>query len=368
MTSWKIFALAGCGALSIMASVAAQPADWQKTWDETLAAARKEGKVVVLGSPDPIVRSAVIPAFSKRFSGINIEYIATPSSGQAASRIRLERSAGVYSVDVYLSGPDTSYTVLYPEKMIDPLKPLMILPEVTDPAKWKKGGLWFMDPEEQYLLRLFSTMQASIFYNADKVKPEELRTAQDLLNPKWRGKIVTDPPTNATGTGGNQAANIYSQLGPEFVKKLYIDQKPTISTDRRQFTDWLARGTQFICLTCRADDVSALQKDGFNLKQSYGLEGLQGRQSSSPFIVSVANKAPNPNAMRVFVNWLATKEALEIYSRGYGAASLRTDADESFLDPNLVPKPGVSYPDDADYQWRGVEKVEIGKKVRELLN
>jgi len=44
----------------------AQPADWQKTWEQTLAAARKEGKVVIVGSPDPTMRHEVIPAFQKR--------------------------------------------------------------------------------------------------------------------------------------------------------------------------------------------------------------------------------------------------------------------------------------------------------------
>ena len=346
----------------------AQPADWQKVWDATLTAAKKEGKVVIIGSPDPVMRKEVIPAFQARYPGINIEYIATASSGQAASRVRLERAAGIYSTDVYLSGPDTSYNVLYPEKMIDPLKPLMILPEVTNDANWKHGSLWFMDPEEQYVLRLYNTLQSSIFFNADRIKPEEMRTAQDLLNPKWRGKIVTDPPTNPTGTGGNQAASIYSQLGPEFVKKLYVDQKPVISSDRRQVTDWLARGTQYICLTCRIDDIAPMQKDGFNIVQVYELEGLSNRLVASPFLVTIANKAPNPNAARVFINWLATKEGIEIYSRGYGAASLRADADESFLDPLLVPRPDVTYPDDADPKWRSVEKVALGEKIKVLLS
>ena len=355
-------------ALVFAPTVMAQTADWQKVWNTTLAAAKKEGKVVIIGSPDPVMRKEVIPAFQARYDGIKIEYIATASSGQAVSRVRLERAAGIYSIDVYLSGPDTSYNVLYPEKLIDPIKPLMILPEVTESANWKRGALWYMDPEEQYVLRLYNTLQSSIFYNGDKIKAEEMRTAQDLLNPKWRGKIVTDAPTSATGTGGNQAASIYSQLGPDFVKKLYVDQKPVINSDRRQFTDWLARGTKFICLTCRVDDIAPMQKDGFNIVQVYELEGLQSRLVSSPFLVSFANKAPNPNAARVFINWLATKEGIEIYSRGYGSASLRSDADESFLDQKLVPRPGVSYPDDAAPEWRSVEKVAIGEKIKVLLS
>lgn len=351
---------------SLVSSAFAQIADWRKVWDETVAAAKKEGRVVVIGSPDPVMRNEVIPAFTARH-GIAVEYIATGSSGQAAARIKVERSSGIYSTDIFLSGPDTQYNVLYAEKIIDPLKPMLILPEVTEAANWKRGAPWFMDPEQQYVLRLFNSLDSLLFINTDQVKLEEMKTAKDLLNPKWRGKIVTDDPTNRSGSGGNTAASIYSQLGADFVKALYIDQKPVVSSERRQMTDWLARGVYPICLTCRADDVRPLQKEGFKIYEVYDIDGLQNRMNSSPFLVSVANKAANPHAAKVFVNWLAGKEALTIYSRGFGSATLRTDVDESFLDPRAIPKAGVKYPDDADPQWRSVEKIEAGNKLRELL-
>ena len=51
-------------------------------WDDTLAAAKKEGKVAVVGSPDPVMRNEVIPAFEKRH-GIKVDYIAGRSAGSA---------------------------------------------------------------------------------------------------------------------------------------------------------------------------------------------------------------------------------------------------------------------------------------------
>lgn len=313
----------------------AQSTDWQKTWEATLAGAKQEGKVVIAGSPDPVMRNEIIPKFTARF-GVAVDFIAG-RSGQLVERVKIERAAGIYAVDIYMSGPDTSFNVLYAEKLIDPLKPMLILPEVTDAAKWKRGKPWFMDPEEQYVLRLFNSVDSLIFINTDYVKPEEMRSAQDLLNPKWQGKIVTEEPTSDSGSGGNTAANFYAQLGADFVKKLYVDQKPMISRDRRQMTDWLARGNYPICLTCRADDVRPLQTEGFKILEIYELAGVQNRVNSTPFLLSVANKAPHPNAAHVFINWLAGKEALEIYSRGYDAATLRTDADESFIDPRALP-------------------------------
>jgi ABC-type Fe3+ transport system substrate-binding protein len=83
--------------------------------------------------------------------------------------------------------------------------------------------------------------------------------------------------------------------------------------------------------------------------------------------VSLANKAPHPNAARVFINRLLGKEAAELYSRSAQVVSLRNDVDESFLDPRVVPKPGVTYADDTDPAWRSDAKLHIGKKVAALL-
>jgi iron(III) transport system substrate-binding protein len=352
-------------ALLIASAAFAQSADWQKTWDETLAAARKEGKVVVLGSPDPVMRNEIIPAFQKRY-GISVEYLATGNSGQASGRIKTERASGIYSVDVFLSGLGTTVNIYYPEKMIDPIKPLLILPEVTDGTKWKRGKPWFIDPQAEYILMLFANVDSQFYINTDYVKPEEIRSAKDLLSPKFIGKMSTEDP-NSSGTGANTAGHFLRELGPEFTKKLYIDQKPAISRDRRQLTDWLARGTYPICLTCRTDDIRQLIKEGFKITEVFELTDIKNRMNSSPFILSYANRAPHPNAARVFINWLVGKEALEIYSRGYESPTLRTDVDESFLDPQTIPRPGVAYVDNTEFNWIAKERVQAADDVRAVL-
>src|SRR5262245_3031052 len=115
------------------ASAAAQTKG-EKEWQDIVAAAKKEGKVVVAGSPDPVMRNEILPKFKERF-GFPIEFIAGRSS-EVTARIKTERAAGIYSVDVFLAGPDTTAVSLYGEKMIDPLRPLLVMPEVADGAKW----------------------------------------------------------------------------------------------------------------------------------------------------------------------------------------------------------------------------------------
>ncbi|HEU4345229.1 MAG TPA: extracellular solute-binding protein [Candidatus Binatia bacterium] len=342
----------------------AQPLGGDKEWQEVVNAAKKEGKVVVAGSPDPVMRSEIIPKFTARY-GLPIEFIAGRSS-QIVARVETERSAGIYSVDVFLAGPDTTAIELYGQKMIEALRPQLLFPEVVDGSKWKTGRVWFPDPEERFVARPFSSVASLLFINTDHVRPEEMRHVHDLLNPKWRGKISTEDPTT-TGAGANTAARFYTQIGAEFVKQLYLDQKPARTRERRQMADWLARGTYPICFNCREDDVRPLQKEGFKILEIFELAGVPATINGSPWLLSMANKAPHPKAAQVFANWILSKEGLETYARGYGSVTLRTDIDHSFLGPANIPKPGVKYFDDTDWKWIVTGRHESREKVWKLL-
>jgi iron(III) transport system substrate-binding protein len=351
--------------LAFTCSAQAQTANWQKDWEETVTAARKEGTVVVLGQPSPAMRNEILPKFTERY-GIKVELIAGQSS-TTVGKVRTERATGIYSVDVFMSNGGTSISVLYAEKIIDPLKPLLVLPEVTDASKWKGGVIPFADPEKEYLLLMFRSVDSLMVINTDYVKPEEMRSVKDLLNPKWKRKISTEDPVAAGGGGAGSAAHFYTQMGPEFVKQLYSGQEAVVQRDRRQLSDWLARGSAPICLTCHIDDMRALVDEGYKLVEVFELADIQNRVTPAPSLLSVANKAPHPNAAKVFVNWMAGKEALELYSRNAQAATLRTDVDESFLDPRVIPRPDMQYADYTDIDWQARVRMDVARKVRDLL-
>jgi ABC-type Fe3+ transport system substrate-binding protein len=357
----------GIGALlALIASIFLAPDAMAqfKNWDELVAAAKKEGVVVVSGSPDPVMRNEIVPKFTARF-GVKVEFLAG-RTGEIVARTRMDRAAGLFTMDVYLAGSNTALNVLYAEKMVDPLRPLLIMPEVADGGKWKRGSLWFIDPEDKYLLALFYKIGSEVFVNTDHVKLEELKSVKDLLSPKFTGKLGTEDPSDLSGAGGSTAMNYYRQLGPDFVKKLYVGQKPGISRSRRQLADWLARGTYPICLTCRNEDARQMQDEGFKIAAIYEMDGLQGHASNTPFLLSIANKPAHPAAAQLFANWMAGREALETYSRGHLSATLRNDVDESFLDSRSIPRPGVTYIDDSDARWQA-EKPDIGEKLKALL-
>jgi hypothetical protein len=187
---------------------------------------------------------------------------------------------------MFMPGMDPAVPVLYPERMLAPLKPLLMLPEVIDPTKWKKGNLWFVDPEDKFVLRVFSHITTLLHINTDQVKPGEIQSAKDLLNPKWKGKIALEDPTTA-GSGSNQAARIYAQLGEEFFKRLYIDQKPFITRERRQLSDSLARGTYPITFNAQGSEVERMRKEGFPITDIMELVDLPRALTGSPWLLTL---------------------------------------------------------------------------------
>ena len=88
-------------------------------WDALVAAAKKEGKVVVNGPPDAVVRRALPEAFKAKY-GITVEYIGQRGSDTTA-KMRSERAAGIYTVDVAFGGSTGLATTYYGEKFIAPL-------------------------------------------------------------------------------------------------------------------------------------------------------------------------------------------------------------------------------------------------------
>jgi iron(III) transport system substrate-binding protein len=351
--------------LTLVPDGMAQTPDWQKSWDALVAAARKEGKVVVSGPPSQQVRQALPAAFKERF-GVTLEYLGGRGN-DIGTRLRAERRAGIYTVDLMLAGSQTMATILYREMMLDPLKPALFLPDAIDGSHWKKGKLWFSDPGEEYVLRLCNTLTSTLAINTREVKPDDLHSMRDLLDPRWKGRMSFQDPT-LPGSGSNQAAQLYIEFGEEFVRRLYIDQKPMISRDTRQLGDWLVRGTYPISFGAVDGDVEQLRKEGLPVAPVYYLSDWPGTTTAGFGQLAMLNQAPHPNAAKLFANWIASKEGSEILARALKVVPARNDIDElSFLPPEMIPRPGVSYFDTYDWQFTVTKKEEIRLRLKELL-
>ncbi|HEX8969032.1 MAG TPA: extracellular solute-binding protein [Chloroflexota bacterium] len=326
-------------------------------WDQMVAAAQKEGKVVVSGPPAPDARTKLPEAFRQRFN-IEMEYLAGNSS-QLASRIESERAAGQYTIDVSLGGPDTVYGTFLANKWLDPLKPVLTQPDVVDARVWPTGGPWFRDPGGDTSLQIFNSISPIGYINTSSVSPDELKTSDDLLNPKWKGKIASyDPSVN--GGGLIFGSVVYVTRGQDFAKQLFQGQEVAYTRDYQQIADWVAHGSYPIAIG--ATPVFIAQYQGAVPLTQLSLSDIKPIVAGGFGIVSLWNQAPHPNAAKVFANWIAGKEGVSVYGPIDGSAPVRTDLDASaWLDRTLIPKPGVDYFDVYDYKYVMEQRQPIAK-------
>ncbi|MFI5267673.1 MAG: ABC transporter substrate-binding protein, partial [Chloroflexota bacterium] len=340
------------------------PGGWQAQWDNWIAGARKEGKLVLASGPSPEARVKVPEAFKKAF-GVDVEYLGGATS-DLANRLRSEQAANQFTVDVAVAGADTAFLVLYGEHLSEPIKPHMINPEAIDPKGWLDGKVWYMDAEQQYIVRASSYLSRPLAFNTDMVKTTDAPAWHDLLKPQFKGKIATyDPVKN--GSGGQTSAYLYNTLGADFVKGLYVDQNTAITGDYRQLSDWLARGQYPIALAMRGEDVDKLQQDKFKVEAVASRSDNAGYVSGGFGLLNLLKNPPHPNAAKLFLNWILMKDGQTAWNASQKTVSIRADLDNAWADPVIVPKAGVEYFDtySADYVKTGYAKAN--KAVKGIL-
>jgi ABC-type Fe3+ transport system substrate-binding protein len=81
----------------------------------------------------------------------------------------------------------------------------------------------------------------------------------------------------------------------------------------------------------------------------------------------LVNRAPHPNAAKLFVNWLAMKEGNEVFNRAQVLVSTRADVDNSWAPPYIIPRKGVDYFDTYGWEFtvdgRKPEAVELLRRL-----
>ena len=298
---------------------------WQTEWEKTIEAAKKESKLVAGIPASADLRKSIGDTFPKRFPGIELE-LTTSRGPTNASKIAAEHAAGVRYFDLLISGTFTPFSLLN-GGILDPVEPLLILPEVKDPKRWYGGHIW-IDNSKRFLYAFQAYQSENLWYNPTLMKPEEIRSYDDLLNPKWKGKIgYLDP----RGAGGGTAtwAFFLKIKGEEFLRKLAA-QEMLLSRDQRQLGDSLAKGKIPLTIGLTYYSFAPFLKAGLPIKPLPELkEGTYTSCGSGA--LSVVKSSPHPNATKVFVNWLLSKEGQEVYGKAMGQATRRLDVDTKWL-------------------------------------
>lgn len=311
---------------------------WQAEWDQVLQAAKKEGKVAVIGFLSREVREVLTEPFQKQY-GIPVEYLGAQGP-EVPTKVSAERQAGQYLWDVFVGGTTTSLTALNPMKLLDPLETTLILPDVKEPKHWRGGGLEFVDEGRQILI-MIRRQRGTLFVNPTLVKPEELKSYKDLLGPQWKGKIVMhDPRIAGPGQATFTFFYLHPDLGPNFIRAL-AKQEPAILREFRQEADGVGQGRYPVLVGGNEATVEELMKKGVPIAVVDPRQLREGSDASPGFgAVSLFNRAPHPNAARAYLNWLLSKEGQTAFSRATGYVSNRSDVPIDHVSPWRVPLPG----------------------------
>jgi iron(III) transport system substrate-binding protein len=345
------------------AAVNAAQADWKKDWEQTLAAAKKEGQVTIY-----IYRyEGLLHDFKRDYPGINVVSV-TGRGSELTSRLMAERRAGRFIADVYSGGTNSLYNTLYKGKALDPLKPLLILPEVTDTSKWYGNELRYADPEGKYIFSFIgSPSNAQLAYNTKMVDPKEFKSYWDFTNPKWKGKIVSLDPRD-TGLGATMQFYYYSpEIGPEYLKKFFGGMDITYAKNFRQMTDWLAQGKFAICMGCK--DSMRAKNQGLPVEDFDTNRWKEGSSfSAGGGSMAYMNQAPHPNAAKVFINWfLSRKGQMALQKLGDvddPANSRRIDIPKDDIPPDNRLQAGVKYFDVVKPEYGDMKPIfDLAKEI-----
>lgn len=313
---------------------------WEGKWDETLTAAKKEGRITVTTSAGNEVRYALIEGFKKVY-GIDLEVVVAPGSTWVPP-IQAERRAGLYLRDVVIAGTGPTVQSVKPAGLLDPLESAFILPELTNPEiikkVWLEGKLHWVDADHTILTALLSP-GAPLVINTDLVKEDEIRSWKDLLNPKWKGKIVI-PDLSLPGTGASFVVYIDQVLGWDWLQQL-VKNEPIVLQDTRLQLDWAARGKVAMALAPDPPTYASFKQIGAPLKALTPKEGTWLTTGHAG--VSIINRPAHPDAARVFINWLLSKEGQTVLARSLGGQSTREDVPFDFLDSAQVRQAGMNY-------------------------
>ena len=289
--------LKGAGALSLSAfavRVAAAPAAEAVT-PALIEAAKKEGKLSFYTAMDLQFAERLGKTFEAKFPGIAVR-VERSGAERVFQRIDQEYSSNIHTVDV-VNTADQAHCIIW--KRNGWLAPY--LPEEVVQHFDKS----YYDPEG---LHVTTRILISPFgYNTDLVKKEDApKSFKDLLDPKWKGKLVKAHPAYS-GTIMNSTFQTARDLGWDYFVKLaaqnVMQVQSATDTPKR-----IALGERAVMVDGAGYLVIRNKEAGQPVDIIYPEEGTPLATSPS----AVFKDAPNPNAARLFQSWMHSREGQQV--------------------------------------------------------
>jgi iron(III) transport system substrate-binding protein len=280
-----------------------------------IEAARKEGKLTFYTAMDLAFAQQMGKVFEAKYPGIAVR-VERNGAERIFTRIAQEYSSSIHAVDVVNTADQAHCIVWTRNGWLAPY-----LPEEVA----KHYDARYYDPDA---LHVTTRVLVSPFgYNTNLVKKEDVpKSFADLLDPKWAGKMVKAHPAYS-GTIMNATFQIARDLGWEYLEKLARQRVMQVqsATDTPKK---ISLGERAIMIDGAGYLVIRYKEQGQPVEIVYPQEGTPVATAPS----AVFKAAPNPNAARLFQNWMHSREGQQLlvdFARQYSPHS------------QTVEKPGV---------------------------
>jgi ABC-type Fe3+ transport system substrate-binding protein len=260
-------------------------------------AAKQEGGVVWYTSL--IVNQAVRPlieAFNKKYPGIEVKY-SRADSGPNAIKVMNEARAGKVEGDVF-DGIATTPPLLK-AGLVEQFVPAdadKYPPALRDPnARWNALVVYFLTPG----------------INTQLVGKDEIKTAQDLLNPKWQGKIAwsTEPSSGSAVYVGSVLQTMGDDKGMDFLRALAKQDIVNVDATNRTILDQVILGQYAIALSIFNHHAVLSEKKGAPVTW------LKVEPIPAPFhSIGLVKNAPHPNAAKLLIDFLLSEEGQRTFA------------------------------------------------------
>lgn len=307
------------------------PEEVSPEWAQLVENAQGEGTLVL----DTVVGDGyrnMAEQFGSRF-GIEVQINQARSSDMATQMLQ-ERQSEQYLRDAWFQTWSTMYTNLLPAGALDPVKPALIHPEVTEPDNWKgDSGIRYMDPEEESYLPVVGRLPALIYTTNEQEVDDAPKTLDDLLDLASRDEMSMAVPGQS---GDCYLQWLYTTGREDFLRRL-AEEQPSQLVDLSSAFRNLARGNFSIMLGGTEPRVAPVVEEGLPVNPVSFMPELEGTGGMVTFNAStpaLINNAPHPNAAKLFVNWVMTKEGCYAACSGGGIEPLRKDVSSEFLRPH----------------------------------
>lgn len=333
-------------------STASAQSGFEQEWQQLIAAAQKEGELVIAsgGGPSRQYRP-ILNIFQEKF-GIRVS-MTTGGANDVANRVLAERQHGRSPTDMSLISIRINNLRFDPAGALTPIPPLLIHPDVKDVSNWHGNRHWYGDKDQSKVFIYHASVEDAYFawYNTNRVTEEEiatLKSQQDFFHPRWQGRLLGQAMNDPSGVRAMMDAWNEPDRGPEWVRKYLTDAGVTFSPDRRVLENWLVGGRFHLQpVSSAAEELHELANKGLPIRQ-IALPRQTGtlRAGGSGCCLSVFEGATNPNAAKLFTNWFLSKEGQELTHTmipNLDRASLRNDVVPGEVVPVQLRAPGRNY-------------------------